>query len=109
VPDGQDSKITTVLGHGDAVRACGFSPDGSLLVSGSDDRTLKLWEVSTGESGMTMVSAPHGQTAALDTRHSRILAASPDAWRYLGWRYFDPQANRLRILPAEHFGPLPSE
>jgi hypothetical protein len=58
---------------------------------------------------MTLVNAPDGQTAALDERHNRILAASPEAWRYLGWRYFDPQANRLRILPAEHFGPLPSE
>jgi uncharacterized protein YjbI with pentapeptide repeats len=108
VPDGQHSEVTTVFGHGDAVWACGFSPDGRLLVSGSGDHTLKLWEVDTGEVCMTLVNAPNGQTAALDERHNRILAASPDAWRYLGWRYFDPQANRLRILPAEHFGPLPS-
>lgn len=151
VPDGRGSDVTTVFGHSDWVRACGFSPDGSLLVSGSGDRTLKLWEVrsgkclrtpeghsgavlacafspdgslvlsgggdgtlklwevDTGEVCMTLVNAPHGETAALDERHNRILAASPDAWRYLGWRYFDPQANRLRILPAEHFGPLPSQ
>jgi WD40 repeat protein len=107
VPSGKC--LRTLEGHGDGVWACGFSPDGSFLVSGSWDGTLKLWEVDTGEVCMTLVNAPHGETAALDERHNRILAASPDAWRYLGWRYFDPQANRLRILPAEHFGPLSSQ
>jgi hypothetical protein len=57
---------------------------------------------------MTLVNAPHGETAALDERHNRILGVSPEAWCYLGWRYFDQEAHRLRILPAEHFGPLPS-
>ena len=56
---------------------------------------------------MTLINASDGQTAATDERHNRILAASSSAWRYLGWRYFDAQANRLRVLPAEHFGPLP--
>jgi hypothetical protein len=48
---------------------------------------------------MTLINALDGQTAALDERRNRILAASPGAWRYLGWRIFDPQVNRLRILP----------
>lgn len=56
---------------------------------------------------MTLLNAPNGESAALDTRHNRILAASPGAWRYLDWRVFDEQARSLRILPAEHFGPLP--
>ncbi|CCA75921.1 hypothetical protein PIIN_09917, partial [Serendipita indica DSM 11827] len=29
------------------VRAVGFSPDGSQIVSGSDDKTLRLWDVET--------------------------------------------------------------
>ncbi|MGH8058204.1 MAG: pentapeptide repeat-containing protein, partial [Candidatus Entotheonellia bacterium] len=107
VPDGRDSEVTTVLGHSGGVLACAFAPDGSTLASGSADGTLRVWDTRTGELCMTLVNAPNSQTAALDERGNRILAASPDAWRYLGWRYFDPQANRLRILPAEHFGPLP--
>ena len=34
VPDGQDSEVTTVLGHSDGIYDCGFSPDGRPLVSG---------------------------------------------------------------------------
>ena len=35
-------------GHTDWVFSVAFSPDGKMLASGSNDRTIKLWEVSTG-------------------------------------------------------------
>jgi hypothetical protein len=38
----------------------------------------------------------------------QITHASPEAWRFVGWRWFDPEIGRLRILPAETFGSLPS-
>ena len=77
------------------------------MLSASGDRTLKLWDIRSGAALLTLVHGPNGQTAALDTRQQRILAASPEAWRFLGWRFFDTEARRLRLLPAEHFGPLP--
>jgi hypothetical protein len=39
----------TFKGHNGWVTAVTFSPDGRRLASGSWDRTLKFWEVSTGE------------------------------------------------------------
>jgi WD40 repeat protein len=36
-------------GHGSWVRAVTFSPDGRHVVSGSDDRTLRMWEVASGQ------------------------------------------------------------
>jgi len=36
------------LGHSENVNAVAFSPDGKLALSGSRDKTLKLWEVSSG-------------------------------------------------------------
>ena len=35
-------------GHTDEVISVSFSPDGSMLASGSLDKTVRLWEVSTG-------------------------------------------------------------
>lgn len=35
-------------GHTASVNCCAFGPDGSYMVSGSSDRTLRLWNVETG-------------------------------------------------------------
>jgi predicted NACHT family NTPase len=40
--------LQTLEGHIHRVKSVAFSPDGTTLVSGSDDQTVKLWEVNTG-------------------------------------------------------------
>src|SRR5439155_1034562 len=36
----------TLTGHTDAVLSVAFSPDGHTLATGSNDRTVKLWDVT---------------------------------------------------------------
>ena len=38
------------IGHTDIVNSVSFSPDGQYICSGSDDNTVRLWNVNTGEN-----------------------------------------------------------
>jgi len=41
-------------GHTSWVTSAAFSCDGKTLASGSDDHTIKFWEISTGECLSTL-------------------------------------------------------
>ena len=39
----------TLKGHTESVVSVAYSPDGKTLASGSEDKTIKLWDVATGK------------------------------------------------------------
>ena len=44
-------------GHTDSVFAVAISPDGAKIVSGSDDKTVRVWSMETGEVQACMLVA----------------------------------------------------
>ncbi|MDE3258695.1 MAG: Ig-like domain-containing protein [Gemmatimonadota bacterium] len=62
-------QIATLEGHTRAANSVAFSPDGATLASGSDDGTLKLWNVAT----QTGVATLEGHTGGVNS-----VAFSPD-------------------------------
>ena len=45
----------TLIGHDGGVNTVAFSPDGKRIVSGSDDRLVKIWDVATGAAVSSFV------------------------------------------------------
>ena len=39
----------TLTGHSGYVRSVSYSPDGKHIVSGSEDKTVKIWDSTTGK------------------------------------------------------------
>ena len=51
--------LRTLQGHTDQVRGVAFSPDGTQLASASMDRTVKLWDVGSGQELRTLKGHTH--------------------------------------------------
>ncbi|KAK5202848.1 hypothetical protein LTR96_011230 [Exophiala xenobiotica] len=63
------SLIQTLAGHSELVTAVAFSPNGRQIVSGSWDKTIRIWDATTGQVEKTLA----GHSGAVDA-----VAFSPD-------------------------------
>lgn len=53
VEDNWDAQLQTLQGHTASLRCFTFSPNGLLLASGAEDKTVKIWEIATGSLRQT--------------------------------------------------------
>ncbi|MEA5605463.1 serine/threonine-protein kinase [Nostoc sp. UHCC 0252] len=73
------SLLSTLSGHAWAVLTVAFSPNGKILATGSDDNTIKLWEVNTGQLICTLVGHSWSVVAVAFTADGEtLLSASCD-------------------------------
>jgi WD40 repeat protein len=47
--------VSSITGHVGDIYTIAFSPDGSRLVTGSNDRSLRVWDVRTGQEVLNLV------------------------------------------------------
>ena len=78
----QDFPYTSFEGHTNRVTKIVFSPDGAMLASASEDRTIRLWDIATGTHRHTLTGhnsyiysvafSPDGLTLASGSENGRI-------------------------------------
>jgi hypothetical protein len=76
-----------MVGHKNWVQTCKFSPDSKYIMSGSDDGTLKLWDVNRGDSVVTY----RFPTSIITSPSSAALEATAR----VGHVQFHPDGNML--------------
>ncbi|KAI2885980.1 hypothetical protein CBS13152_7275 [Aspergillus niger] len=69
----------TLEGHSGSVQAVAFSPDGQTVVSGSADKTIKLWNAATGELQQTLKDHSDSvQAVAFSPDGQTVVSGSDD-------------------------------
>ncbi|CCA75830.1 hypothetical protein PIIN_09818 [Serendipita indica DSM 11827] len=93
-------KLPNILrGHEDSVNAVIISPDGSRIISGSDDETIRLWDVDTGQ--------PLGEPLRGHEDSVKAVAISPDGSQIVSGssdetiRLWDAESGKLLAEPFQ--------
>ena len=66
--------LQTLEGHGDVVTSVVFSHDSKLIMSGSFDGTVKVWDAAIGSLQRTLGGDGSGVTSVVFSHDSKLVA-----------------------------------
>jgi len=69
------SVLNTLEGHSRGVLSVNFIPDGQTIVSGSYDRTVKVWDVNPGRVLNTFEGHSNGVTSVKFSHNGKTIVS----------------------------------
>ena len=90
--------LQTLKGHSGRVNSLTFNADGKLLVSGSSDASMKLWDVPAGRELASLFSMDQQDWLVLTP--DGLFDGSPAAWNQILWRF---SSSLFDVAPVELF------
>ena len=110
--------LRTFSGHHDWVQSVAFSPDGTKVLSGGKDNTLKLWETATGKILRTFSGHDSSvESVAFSPDGTKVLSGSFDKtlklWetatgrhvRTFSWSLLQPFSGHSEFVTSVAFSP----
>jgi WD40 repeat protein len=91
-------------GHTDSVSVLAITPDGKTLVSGSRDRTVRLWDVATGVEKKVLKGHADTLKALAASADGKLLASSDNRGIIRIWEV--ATGRELATLPVRPFGAM---
>lgn len=74
----KDISQRTFVGHSDAVTSVCFSPDNKFIVSGSSDKTIKVWDIASGSQMKDFTEHIETINALEFTKDGKYLLSASD-------------------------------
>jgi WD40 repeat protein len=73
--------MAPLTGHTDLVRSVAFSPDGKLVASGSNDKTVRIWDVKKGAEAMAPLRGDKSSWVGVPAEISNLAQRVQDGTR----------------------------
>ena len=99
-----DGRLRQILAHDDFVNTAEWSKDGTKILTGSSDGTVRLWEASSGEALLT-ISEGNPTFASWSPDENSILAVNPEANMLKVWD-IETQSERFTLSDSDIAGAI---